>query len=72
MESRKRSFLKTISWPLVHFTFVSGIIYFVLKYFTGEAEWEYVGLYGLSYLSLEMIFYFAHERLWAKFGKKVK
>jgi uncharacterized membrane protein len=72
MESKKRSLLKTISWPVVHFTFVSGIIYFVLKYFTGEADWEYVGLYGLSYLTLEMLFYFTHERLWAKFGNRVK
>jgi len=72
MESKKRSLLKTISWPFVHFIFVSGIIYLVLKYFTGEAEWEYVGLYGLSYLTLEMLFYFTHERLWAKFGNKVK
>jgi uncharacterized membrane protein len=72
MESTKRSILKTLSWPLVHFTFVAGIIYFTLKYFTGEAEWEYVGLYGISYVSLEMIFYFTHERMWAKFGRKVK
>jgi uncharacterized membrane protein len=72
MESTKRSIFKTLSWPLVHFTFVSGIIYFTLRYFTGEAEWEYVGLYGISYVSLEMIFYFTHERMWAKFGHKVK
>lgn len=72
MESNKRSIYKSLSWPIVHFTFVSGIIYFTLKYFTGEAEWEYVGLYGLSYLSLEMIFYFSHERAWARFGSKVK
>ncbi len=72
MDSNRKSLLKTISWPFVHFTFVSGIIYFALKYFTGEAEWEYVGLYGLTYLSLEMIFFFIHERLWAKFGGKLK
>ena len=71
MESKKKSLLKTISWPFVHFIFVAGIIYFVLKYFTGEAEWEYVGLYGLMYLSLEMTFFYLHERIWARFGKKV-
>jgi predicted NodU family carbamoyl transferase len=37
-----------------------------------EAEWEYVGLYGLMYLSLEMTFFYLHERIWAKLGKKVK
>ena len=57
MDSKKKSMLKTISWPFVHFIFVAGIIYFVLKYFTGEAEWEYVGLYGLMYLLLEMTFF---------------
>lgn len=72
MESKKKSLFKTISWPVVHFTFVSGVIYFGLKALTGEAEWEYVGLYGLSYLLLEMIFFYTHERLWAKFGNKVK
>ena len=72
MESKKKSLLKTISWPFVHLTFVAGIIYFVLKYFTGEAEWEYVGLYGLMYLSLEMTFFYLHERVWAKFGRKVR
>jgi len=72
MESKKRSLLKTISWPFVHFTFVAGIIYFVFKDVTGEAECEYVGLYCLMYLSLEMTFFFLHERVWAKFGRKIK
>lgn len=72
MESKKKSLSKTITWPFVHFTFVAGTIYFVLKYFTGEAEWEYVGLYGLMYLSLEMIFFYLHERVWARFGKNTK
>ena len=72
MESRKKSLLKTLTWPIVHFTFVAGIIYFVLKYFTGEAEWEYVGLYGLMYICLELTFFFLHERIWARFGQKIK
>ena len=72
MDSRRKSLLKTISWPFVHFTFVAGIIYSLLKHFTGEAEWEYVGLYGLMYLTLEMTFFFIHERVWSKFGTKVK
>lgn len=72
MESTKKSLLKTISWPFVHFTFVAGIIYIASSLIYGEAEWEYVGLYALMYISLEMIFYFLHERAWAKFGKRVK
>jgi len=72
MDSTKRSLLKTFSWPFVHFTFVAGILYFASKYFTGEAHWEYIGLYGLAYLSLEMNFFFLHEKVWAKFGKGIK
>ncbi len=71
METKKKSLLKTISWPFVHFTFVSGLIYIASNLIYGEAEWEYVGLYALMYISLEMIFYFLHERVWARFGKNV-
>ena len=72
MESKKKSLLKTISWPLVHFTFVAGIIFGVSHLIYGEAEWEYVGVYALMYMSLEMTFYYLHERVWAKFGRKIK
>lgn len=70
METKKRSLLKTISWPFVHFTFVVGIIFAASHLIYGSAEWEYVGLYALLYLSLEMTFYYLHERAWAKFGKE--
>ena len=78
MDSKKRSLKKTLSWPLVHFTFVAGIIYFGSKILYSnnilneKPEWEYIGLYGLVYLSLEMTFFFLHERFWAKFGGKIK
>lgn len=72
MESTKKSFLKTISWPFVHFTFVAGLVYLASHIFLGEAEWEYVGLYAVIYMSLEMTFYYLHERVWAKFGNKVR
>jgi uncharacterized membrane protein len=72
MESKKKSLLKTFSWPFVHFTFVAGILFIASNIIYGEAEWEYVGLYALSYMALEMTFYYLHERLWAKFGRKVK
>jgi len=72
VESKKKSLLKTISWPFVHFTFVAGIIFTASNIIYGEAEWEYVGLYALSYLTLEMTFFYIHERIWARFGSKVK
>lgn len=72
MESRKKSLLKTISWPFVHFTFVAGIIFIASNLIYGEAEWEYVGLYALMYLTIEMTFFYLHERVWARFGHRVK
>jgi uncharacterized membrane protein len=72
VESKKKSLLKTISWPFVHFTFVAGLVFTASHLIYGEAEWEYVGLYALIYMSLEMTFYYLHERVWAKFGGKIK
>jgi uncharacterized membrane protein len=45
---------------------LAGIIYI----FTGE--WEYASLGAILYIGIEALGYFIHERLWAKFGKKVK
>ena len=45
---------------------VAGVIYL----FTGE--WEYASLGALLYIGWEAIGYFLHERVWAKFGHKVK
>ena len=72
MKPKKKSLLKTISWPFVHFTFVAGILFIASHIVYGEAEWEYVGFYAFSYMSLEMTFYYLHERIWSKFGSKLK
>jgi uncharacterized membrane protein len=66
MESKKRTSLKTISWEAFHLLVLSGIIFL----FTGE--WEYATLGAMIYIAFEAAGYFVHERLWAKFGKKVK
>jgi len=66
MESTKRSTAKTISWETFHLVVLAGIIYI----FTGE--WEYASLGALLYIGIETLGYFIHERLWAKFGSKVK
>jgi len=66
MESTKRSSVKTISWETFHLVVLAGIIYI----FTGE--WEYASLGALIYIGWESLGYFVHERLWARFGKKVK
>jgi uncharacterized membrane protein len=66
MESKKKSYIKTFSWELFHFTVLAAIIYS----FTGD--WEYSGIGALIYIGIESLGYFVHERLWAKFGKGVK
>lgn len=66
MESKKRTSLKTISWEAFHLLVLAGIIFL----FTGE--WEYATLGAMIYIAFEAAGYFVHERLWAKFGKKVK
>jgi uncharacterized membrane protein len=66
MESTKRSSVKTVSWETFHLVVLAGIIYI----FTGE--WEYASLGAILYIAIEALGYFVHERLWARFGNKVK
>ena len=66
MESNKKSLYKTISWQLVHLSFVAGVLYVFTK------EWEYAGLGALGYMTWEATAYYLHERVWAKFGDRLK
>lgn len=66
MESNKRSLAKTVSWETFHLIGVAGVIYII----TGE--WEYASLGALAYIAWEALGYYIHERVWAKFGNKVK
>lgn len=66
MDSRRRSIIKSLTWQLVHLSFVAGIIYFFTK------EWEYASLGALGYLTWEFLAYYLHERAWAKFGGNIK
>lgn len=72
MESNKRSLLKSITWPTVHIGFIGTLVYFFEKIVTGEAHWEYAGAFAIIYTICEMIGYFLHERVWAKFGDRIK
>lgn len=72
MDSKKKSFYKSITWPAVHILFVGTLVYFFEKIITGEAHWEYAGAFAIIYTFCEMIGFFLHERVWAKFGKKIK
>jgi uncharacterized membrane protein len=66
MDTPKKSLLKTVTWQLVHMTMVAGTIFLL----TGE--WEIAGIAALAELFWESALYFVHERLWTKFGNKVK
>jgi uncharacterized membrane protein len=66
VESNKKSSIKTITWETFHLVVLAGIIFL----FTGE--WEYATLGALMYIALEAAGYFIHERLWARFGGKIK
>jgi uncharacterized membrane protein len=72
MDSKKRSFYKSITWPAVHILFVGTLVYFFEKAITGKAHWEYAGGFAVVYTTCEMIGFFLHERAWAKFGKGVE
>jgi uncharacterized membrane protein len=65
-DSKKKSLKKTISWQIVHMTLVAGTIYVL----TGE--WEIAGIAALAELVWESVAFYAHERAWARWGKKVK
>ena len=63
-DSKKQSLTKTISWQIWHFVVIAGILYFV----TGE--WEYAGLGAIVYIAIEVLGFYVHERLWARFRKQ--
>lgn len=65
MDSAKKSLYKTISWQIVHMSFVAGTIYLLTH------EWEIAGIAAVAELVWESAAYFIHERVWAKFGSKV-
>lgn len=72
MDSAKRSVYKSITWPVIHMGFVGTLVYFFEKLLTGEAHWEYAGTFAILYTACEMVGFFLHERVWAKFGNRVK
>jgi uncharacterized membrane protein len=72
MESTKRSLLKTLSWETFHLVGVAGVIAVVTYMITGKVEYEYATLGALVYILWEALGYFLHERMWTRYGKKIK
>ena len=66
MESKKRSLLKTCTWYISHILMATTVAYIITKDIKIAATIASVEIVWESGL------FFAHERAWAKLGKKVK
>lgn len=66
MESTKRSLYKTLSWHALHLFMVATVALIV----TGSVK--IAAILASAEFLWESAVYFVHERLWAKFGHKVK
>ena len=66
MDSNKRSLYKTLSWHLLH-VFMVGLVAFIV---TGSIK--LAAILASAELIWESFAYFAHERMWARFGSNIK
>lgn len=66
METKKRSLSKTITWYLCHITLATSVAYLI----TGS--WKIAATLASLELVWEAGLFYAHERAWAKLGKRVK
>jgi uncharacterized membrane protein len=66
MESSKRSLLKTVTWHLLHI-FMVGLVAFLVT-----RRLDLAALLASLEFIWESAMYFVHERLWAKWGQKIK
>lgn len=63
-DSVKRSLAKTISWHLLHFV-MAGLIALLITH-----RIDFAAMIASAELIWESITFFAHERVWARIGKK--
>jgi uncharacterized membrane protein len=66
MESNKRSLFKTGTWYLSHILMATGVAYAITK------DIKVAATIASAEIIWESGLFFAHERAWAKWGKKVK
>ena len=66
MDTKKRSLSKTLTWYASHLTLATSVAYLV----TGS--WKIAATLASLELVWEAGLFYAHERAWARFGKKVK
>lgn len=63
METKTRTFVKTLSWRFFA-TIITASLGFL---FTGS--WEFAAKIGLADTTIKLLAYYFHERAWVKFGK---
>ena len=71
-DSNKKTLLKTLSLEAFHLIGVAGVLSVGVYIATGKWEYEYAALGALAYIFWEALGYYIHERVWVKFGKRVK
>jgi len=60
MDTRTRSWVKSIVWRLIGIFLLGAIAYLVI------GRWEEVSIVTLAFHSLRLILYYFHERLWER------
>lgn len=66
MESNKRSLSKTGTWYISHLTVAGTVAFIVTK------DIKIAAILASAEIVWEAGLFYAHERAWAKWGKKVK
>lgn len=66
MDTAKKSLFKTITWYASHIIMATSVAFIITKDFKVAATIASAEIVWESFL------FFAHERAWAKFGKRVK
>ena len=66
MESNKRSLFKTATWYVSHLTVAGTVAFIVTK------DIRIAAILASAEIIWEAGLFYAHERAWAKYGKKVK
>ena len=60
METRSRSWAKSVSWRLI------GIVYLAVLALVLTGSWKETGMLTVLFHGVRLVMYYAHERLWAR------
>lgn len=66
MDTPKKSLFKTITWYASHIVMATAVAFIITK------DIKIAATIASAEIVWESFLFFAHERAWARFGKKVK